>query len=202
MRWHADRQRQRALGAGSLAGFHGALDSGLGASDHDLAWRVEVDRADHFALGCFSADPHDDSVVQTEDCRHGALPGRYSLLHELATTLDQLDRVAQAQAASGNQRAVLAQAVAGNESRTRTALCQPQTPQGDRGGENGRLGFVGLIELLFRTLLGQRPEVIAQSLGGLAEGINDQRILGAQLGKHAEGLRTLTGKDECEGCRH
>lgn len=25
-------------------------------------------------------------------------------------------------------------------------------------GENGGLGLVGLVELLFRTLLGQRPE--------------------------------------------
>ena len=118
------------------------------------------------------------------------------------TALTTSPCAASAQAASSDQGAVLAQAVTGHKGRTRAAFRQPQTPQGDGGGEDGRLGLVGLIEQLFRTLLGQYPEVIAQSIGGFFEGVEDQRVLRAQLGQHAEGLRALSWKDECEGCRH
>ncbi len=92
--------------------------------------------------------------------------------------------------------------MAGDECRARAAFGQPQTPQGDRSGQNGRLGFVGLIEQLFRALLGQCPQVVAQRSRGFLKGFEDQRMLRAQLGQHAEGLRTLSWKDECEGSRH
>lgn len=61
---------------------------------------------------------------------------------------------------------------------------------------------VGSVQALFRTILDQRPKVVTERLGGLGEGIAHQRLLGAQLGQHAEGLRTLAREDECEGCRH
>ncbi|MNF93916.1 hypothetical protein D3C84_766070 [compost metagenome] len=141
-------------------------------------------------------------IVQAENGGHATLPGRHCFLHQLATTLDQLDRIGQAQAAGGNQGAVFTQAMTGNECRARTTFGQPQAPQGDGSGENGRLGLVGLIELLFRPLLGQCPQVVAQGVRGFFEGIRDQRMLSAQLGEHAERLRTLSRKDECEGCRH
>ncbi|MNS81854.1 hypothetical protein D3C72_1155790 [compost metagenome] len=141
-------------------------------------------------------------IVQTQDGGHAALPGRNGFLHQLATTLDELHRIAQAQTACRDQRAVFTQAVPGNVSRARTTFGQPQTPQGDRGGQNGWLGFIGLIELLFRPLLGQCPQVVTQSIGGFFECFKDNRMLRAQLGQHAEGLRTLSWKDECEGSRH
>ncbi len=90
----------------------------------------------------------------------------------------------------------------GNECRPGATFSLPQAPQGDGRGKDGRLGFVGLVQLLFRPLLGQRPEVIAESLGGLAEGIEHQLLPGTVIGEHGQGLRTLTGEDECEGCRH
>ena len=90
----------------------------------------------------------------------------------------------------------------GDERRARTALGQPEAPERDRNREDGRLGLVGLVQVLFRTILDQRPKVVTERLGGLGEGIAHQRLLGAQLGQHAEGLRTLAREDECEGCRH
>ena len=123
-------------------------------------------------------------------------------MHQLAATLDQLDRFSQGQAARSHQGTVLAQAVTRDEGRACAAFCQPQAPQGDRGGEDGRLGFIGLVEQRFRPLLGQCPQVITQGVGSFLEGVQDQRVLRAQLGQHAEGLRTLPWKDECEGCRH
>ncbi len=62
--------------------------------------------------------------------------------------------------------------------------------------------FIGLIELFFRPLLGQCPQVVTQSIGSFFECFEDHWMLRAQLGQHAEGLRTLSWKDECEGSRH
>lgn len=96
---HADRQRQRTLGATSLAAFDGALYRRLGAGDHHLARGVEVHGADHFALGRFGAGGNHVSIFQAENGSHAALPGRNRFLHQLATTLHQLDRFTEGQAA-------------------------------------------------------------------------------------------------------
>ncbi|MNT87758.1 hypothetical protein D3C72_2282100 [compost metagenome] len=61
-------------------------------------------------------------IVQPQDGSHAALPGRNGFLHQLATTLDEFHRVAQAQAARCHQRAVFTQAVPGDVGRTRTTF--------------------------------------------------------------------------------
>jgi len=131
VRRHADRQRHGTLGTTGLAAFDGALDSSLGTGDHHLARGVEVHRADHFALRRFGTGGQHVGIFQTEDGSHAALPRRNGFLHQLATALDELYRVRQAQAARSNQCAVFTQAVTGNECRTRATFSQPQTPQGD-----------------------------------------------------------------------
>lgn len=102
----------------------------------------------------------------------------------------------------GDQGAVFAQAVTGNEGRLGTALFQPQAPQCDGRSKDRRLGLVGLVKLLFRAVLDQLPQVVAERFGRFLEGFDDHWLLGAELGEHAQRLGTLTGKDECEGCRH
>ena len=92
--------------------------------------------------------------------------------------------------------------MAGDIGRTRAVLGQPQAPQRHGGGEDRRLGLVGLVQLLFGAILGQRPEVITQRLGSLGERIKHQALLRADLTQHAERLRTLTGEDECGDYGH
>ncbi|MDT4838829.1 hypothetical protein FQZ97_725980 [compost metagenome] len=199
---HADRQRHRTLGAASLARLDGTLDGRRGTGDHHLAGRVEVHRTDHFTLRGVGAGGQHIGVFQAEDGGHAALPRRNGLLHQLATTLHQLHRIGEGQAAGSHQGGVFAQAVAGDVGRTSATFSQPQAPQGDGGGEDGGLGLVGLVELFFRTLLGQGPEVVAERLGGFGKGIQDQLLLAPLLGQHAQRLGALTGEDESEGCGH
>ncbi len=85
-----------------------------------------------------------------------------------------------------------------DERRLRPSLVQPEAPQRNRGRQNSRLRLVGLIQLVFRALLGQRPEVIAQRGRSLGEGISNDSLLRAQLCEHAQGLRALPWKDESE----
>ncbi|MNH05208.1 hypothetical protein D3C79_645250 [compost metagenome] len=202
VRRHADRQRQCALGALGLAQLHRTFYRRFVTGDNDLTWRVEIDRTDHLVFGRFGAQSDDVGVIQAQDRRHRAVTGRHGFLHQLTTALDQTHGVFQAQTACGDQGTVFAQAVAGDEGRLRATLLQPQAPQRDGGSKNRRLGLVGLIELLFRTFLYQLPQVVAQSLGSFLEGLDDYRLFSTKLSEHAQRLGTLTGKDECEGCRH
>ncbi|MNP38111.1 hypothetical protein D3C76_1316020 [compost metagenome] len=120
----------------------------------------------------------------------------------MATALHQLHRIGEDQTAGSHQGRIFAQAVTGDVGRTSATFSQPQAPQGDGSGEDGRLGLVGLVELFFRTLLGQRPEVITERLGGFGIGLQDQLLLAPLLGQHTQRLGALTGKDESEGCGH
>ncbi|MNY37542.1 hypothetical protein D3C86_1721120 [compost metagenome] len=90
----------------------------------------------------------------------------------------------------------------GNKGRLRATLGLPQAPQGHGGRQNGRLGLVGLVELFGRAVLGQRPEVIAESGRGFGKRLADRAVLCAQLGEHADRLGALAGKNESEGRRH
>ncbi len=202
VRWHADRQWQGALGATGLAQLHGTLDGLGGTGDHHLTRRVEIHRADDFTLCRFGAGCNNVSIIQTQNGGHAALTRRHRFLHQLAATLDKLYGVGQAQALRGYQCAVFTQTVTGDECRNRTALGQPHVPQGNGSGQNGRLGLVGLVEQLGRTVLSQCPQVVAEGFGSLLESVEDQRMVRALLGEHTERLRSLTRKDECEGCRH
>ena len=121
------------------------------------------------------------------------LPRRNRLLHQLAPTLDQLDRIGERQAFGRDQRGIFAQAVPGDERRARA----PSASQRRQSAiETVRMaGWV--LSVWFRRSSGPfwtSAQVVTERLGGLGEGIAHQRLLGAQLGQHAEGLRTWPGK--------
>ncbi|MNY11696.1 hypothetical protein D3C86_1447380 [compost metagenome] len=201
MRRHTDRQRHGPLGATRLARLDGARHGSSRTGDHHLARRIEIHRAHHLALRRLGASRQHVGIIQPEDSRHAALTGRHRLLHQLAAQLHQLDCFSERQAARSNQRRVFTQAMAGNERRLQTTLSAPQTPQGNGCGKDRRLGLVGLIELLFRPLLAQGPEVVAKRFGSLGKSI-DNDLLRAVPSQHRQRLRALARKDECEGCRH
>ncbi len=167
-----------------------------------MARGIEVDRTDYFTLTGFNAGSNHVGVVQAQNGRHATHTRGHGFLHQLPATLDQLDRIGKADAAGGDQRAVFTQAVAGHIGRLNADFGLPQAPQGDGSGQDGRLGLVGLVEQLYRALLGQGPQVVTQGSGRFSESIDHQRMLRALLGEHGQGLGTLPRKDECEGCRH
>src|SRR5690606_19310245 len=57
-----------------------------------------------------------------------------------------------------------------------------------------RLGELGAVELLFRALLRELPQVDAGAFGGLGEGLAHLRVRRRQFGEHADGLGTLAGE--------
>ncbi|MGY3264254.1 hypothetical protein ACVWZN_000327 [Lysobacter sp. HA35] len=82
--------------------------------------------------------------------------------------------------------------------RHRAATGLPQAPHGDTGSEQRRLGEFGGVEPSVGTVLAERPEIDTGALAGLGERGGDERIGRCELREHADGLRALAGKDECE----
>ena len=93
-------------------------------------------------------------------------------------------------------------AVAGNKVRARGGLLTPQAPERYRCSQNSRLSAVSAIQICLGAILAERPQIIAQRIGGFGKGVLDDGVLFSQLTKHANRLRTLTGKNKAEGIRH
>lgn len=103
-----------------LARLDGTLHGRSTTSDHYLTRRVEVDRTDHLTLCGFGACGQYIGVFEAKDRCHTALAGRHRLLHQLPAQLDQLDCIGERQAIGSYQRRILAEAMPGNEGRSRT----------------------------------------------------------------------------------
>jgi hypothetical protein len=78
----------------------------------------------------------------------------------------------------------------------------PDAPHGDTGGEHRRLGVLGAIQILFRSLAHQRPEIAPERVGGFLEGLFDGWMRLSERVEHADRLRTLTGKEDSELLAH
>ena len=198
VRRHAHRQLDRALRALRLRDFDRAVDGGGGARDHDLAGRVEVRGLYDFALRGFTAGSFDFGVVDAEDRSHRALPRRHCCLHRLAAKLHEPDSRPEIERTGAHERGVLAEAVAGHCRRQAAAVLAPDAPRGDAGREHRGLRALGLAELVLGAALAQLPEVVTEHVGGLRERFLHERLGAGERGEHADGLRALTGKNECE----
>ena len=124
---------------------HGLLDRGAGAADDGLVLAVDigdddvaVDRLqDPFDLGERRKHGRHPAVVAHRDARHLAAAGA-----------DGLQRVVEGQSAGGDQRAVLAQAVAHRHVGP-DAVRGQQARQGEIRGQHRRLGDRGLAQIVF-----------------------------------------------------
>ena len=142
--------------------LHGALDGGGMTGDHDLLGCVEIDGFDDLALGALHASFRDRGCIESEDGCHRSLPGRHRLLHGLGAQFDQWHRIAESQYPCGNQRRILAEAVAGNHVRYPAALVQPQAIDGNAGRQHQRLSVYSLVECLARPFGDELPEIAAK----------------------------------------
>src|SRR5690606_26057068 len=84
----------------------------------------------------------------------------------------------------------------------KVAIGLPQSPQGDGGRQDGRLGTIGTIQLGVRAVLAQLPQVVSQRIAGFGESLAHQPVLFGQAGQHADRLGTLSGEYESEGLSH
>ena len=180
----------------------GAVHCGGVAADDDLAGRIVVGRHHHAFAGGGGADFLHHRVLGAEHGRHGAGARGHGLLHQAAAFAHQAGTVGQAQASGSHQRGVFAQAVAGQHRRAGAALRQPGAPHGHAGRKQRGLGELGLVELVFGALLGQRPEVNAGAFGRFVEGFAHQRLRRGKVGQHAQGLGALAGEYEGEHLAH
>ena len=135
--------------------------------------------------------------VQAEDGRHGAHAHGHGLLHELAAPPHETEGLREIQGIGRDQGGVLAQAVPGHRGRLHEqALGGQGAVDGDRRGQERRLGVRGQTELLLGTLPAEAREREAQDLVGLLEGAAGLLGRVGPGAAHAGLLRALAGEDE------
>ena len=172
-----DLDRHHPLGPQALGELAGHGDRLGRARDHDLSGRVVVGHPD-VALG---AHARGLGVVVGDAQQRGHRPRRLlaGAGHGLAPRDHEPDPVLEAEGAAGDERGVLAQAVAGAGGRREAdPLDRVEHDQAEHGG--GQLGVLGLGQLLDR---GVEQEVRQVAVGGgrrlldhLPRGVIDPRL--------------------------
>ena len=74
----------------------------------------------------------------------------------------------------------------------------PRAPHCHARSQHRRLCFFGTVQFLGGTVLREFPKVVAQYFGRFGETLADHRRRLCEIREHADGLRTLAGKDEGE----
>src|SRR5690606_9889542 len=155
-----------------------------------------------FALSGFGAQLGNLLIGQTQDGCHGALASRHRLLHQLTAPLNQTQRVGKRNDTGGDQGGILPQAVPGNKGGAHAAVRRPYPPERDGSSQNRRQGAIGAIEIGFRTVLAQLPEVVSEGIGSLGKGLADLWMFCGKLTEHAYCLGALSREYESEGLSH
>ena len=187
------RERHHLLRAELLGVRSGGRDSLGRPGDHDLAGSVEVGDP-HVAVGAAAGDL-DLVVVEAEDRGHRAgliLPG---VVHGLGALGDEAHALVEARRAGGDERGVLAEAVAGAEHRVEAeALDRVEHHQARH--ERGELGVAGVLQLVGVGVEQQSRDV---TFGDLARFLDElPGLLLDPRPPHAGALRALAGERECE----
>jgi hypothetical protein len=208
----ADLEHDGALGSGLLAEVGGALDCGGGAGDDGLVGGVEVGGRDDGAVGVegfglggggergelvgdLGADLGDEWCSEAEDGGHGAFAWRDGLLHVLATGADGADGVGEGESAGDDVGGVFAEGVACGQG-WGDALFGQYTGGCYGDGEDGGLGVLGELELVFGTFEDEFGEGKAEGVVGLFEdGAGGGEVV-VEVAAHAYGLRALAGEEE------
>ncbi len=159
----------------------------------DLFRRIEIHCFHHLPLGTFIANSLYRGGIQAEDGGHGALAGRYGLLHSLGAQFHQRNGIGEAHYACRNKGRVFTQAVTGDPVGYLAALVSPQSIYGYAGRQHQRLRIHGLAERFGRPISRQLPQVATERFRGLVKGLTND--LAVAIGSHhAQRLRTLSGK--------
>ena len=87
--------------------------------------------------------------------------------------------------------------MARDDRRRRAARLLPRAIDGVGGGEHDRLRVGGEVEFFCRTFGDQLADVLIERVGGFLQRFAHDGAIGEGV-EHANGLRTLTRKNECE----
>jgi len=190
----AHGQPDHSLGAGLRSLGGPVVQSGLRAAHHDLAGAVEVGRPHAVAAG---RQLFDLLVRQPDDGGHAAGVRLGGAQHLLAAPPHQPQRVGERQRAGGDQRRVLANAVAEGGVEAQPGIGQ-DAEDADGVGQQRRLRHIGARQRLGRTHGADLLEVEVEHVRGLGVAVAHLRIGGAEVAAHADGLGPLAGEHQCE----
>ena len=195
---HTHRQGDGALGSAGPGTLDRPLDRRRIPGNHDLPGGVVIDGLDHRPLRGLPADRGHGVILESEDRGHRTAASRHGLLHRLATEANELDSRGELERARAYERGEFPEAMAGEKRGQASAACPPSPPHGHSGREHRRLRALGGVERLLRARARELPEVVAEHLRGLGEGVAHAALGGTERRKHADRLRALTGEHECK----
>ncbi len=164
--------------------------------NHDLAGRIEVGRAHDFALARVTAGGVHRLFAEPEDRRHRARPDRHGFLHVAAAMTDQPDRIGELERPCRDMCGVLAEAVAGDHRRFEAAG-REQAVRRHAHGQDRRLSVLRQREAIGRTVEDEVAQRLSERRIRLVEHLAAFRESVDQGFAHADDLRSLAGKDEC-----
>ena len=196
----ADGKHHGALGAARGRQVDGAFDGRLRSADNHLAGRIVIGDVADRAIAGFGRHRPRVFKRQAEKRRHGPLSDRNGLLHGVAAGPEQFRRVADAEGARRAERGVFAKRMPGDHGdvpREIETACPQRPDDSHADGHQGGLGVRGQRQCLFRAFEHDGRQLLAERLVDLFE---DRARFGKSVGEiaaHADGLATLTGKQEC-----
>ncbi len=121
--------------------------------------------------------------------------GGDGLLHVAAAGADGADGVGEGEGSGGDVGGVFAEGMAGGEGGV-DAVFGEDAGGGDGDGEDGGLGVLGELELVFGAFEDELGEGEAEGFVGLVEdGAGDGEVV-VEIAAHADGLRALAGEEE------
>ena len=182
----------------------GALDGAGVSRDHDLLGRINIGRLANFSVRRVFRNLADLAERHTKNGRHRAHAHGHRFLHILAAISNRPHCIGKGQRAGGHVRRILAQAVPGNIVRNKIRLQTfflQHTPRRHRRRQDGRLRDLGQLQFFFRTFETKLRQLVSERLVRFLKGATSNRVIFGQLFAHANGLRTLAGKEKSDSRR-
>ncbi|MEY3342204.1 MAG: hypothetical protein RLZZ269_2115 [Actinomycetota bacterium] len=196
MKGAGDLKRHRLLGTEFLGDLRRSSDSVGRAGDHDLSGCVEVGDPD-VRVGSPTGDLH-QLVVQSENGRHGPGVVLSGVVHRRGPFVHEANPVVESERARGRESGVLAETVAGAETRL-----EPESLDGVENHqarhERRELGVAGVAQFLGISVEQEVAHVATRDVGCL--GHQFPTFVFDPGATHAGSLRTLAGEGEREHVR-
>ena len=169
--------------------------------DHHLSRIIVIGHGTNLALGRFIGQCRGLFDVGSEQGRHAALADRHRLLHRQAAQFQQFGGRRQVQGPRRAQRAIFAEAVAGDIAAQifqRLAAVFFHDPQGRDGiGHDRRLRIFGQGQFFGRAFAHQLEQILLQRVIDFLENFAGGAAgLGKRLA-HADRLAALSRKNKC-----
>ena len=196
----ADRQLDGTANATRLGSLDGVIDSRSGATDDDLTQGVVIGKLDNPGGRGFGDNVVNHRFISPQNGSHSAVTWWNRALHTVAAKPQQLCRIAGGKRSGSRQRGIFTKRMTGNEirhlmNRLAGGLAQ-HSDSCHRCGEQGRLGVSGQPQILFRTVLHQREQILVKRLIHLIKDGAGSRERIRKRTAHTDRLRSLPRKLE------